>query len=67
MKNKNFKVLTCLILLCIIFINSFLQCFAFDKENSNNVDLFVSKANNNIIIQIQNQLQTKSVRQHLLL
>lgn len=49
MKNKNFKVLTCLILLCIIFINSFLQCFAFDKENSNNVDLFVSKANNNII------------------
>lgn len=26
-----------------------MQCFAFDKENSNNVDLFVSKANNNII------------------
>lgn len=49
MKNKNIKILTCLILPCIIILNSFLQCFAFDEEDFNNVNLFVYETNKNII------------------
>lgn len=49
MEHKDFKVLTCLILFCIMLFNSCLQCFALDEEHFNNVNLFVNEANNNII------------------